>query len=324
MYQSLPRIPSKARPTLGMSGQGSTSQLDSLEATAADTAAPTITAESSEEEIQKAYEEWATNARFEYCDLSIQPSAAVQEARQRRIDEIAANHPTLQLTPDDAPSYMSAYNQEARMLTHSDIPKRNLAIAKELAVLTTNLPVAWNSSIFLRVDETRVDIIKALITGPEGTPYHNGCYLFDIFLGSSYNTAPPSVKYMTTNGGKFRFNPNLYAMLGNLKNPPEPFKDIILTHFRLKAKSIKAQLDDWLTKDDGRALAPLGSGYVTSNSGNANGNGGSGTGFRRDVEELKSLLDGLMRGEDPTVQPSSSGSAIPTPSATGTPSETGV
>ncbi|KAG8980855.1 hypothetical protein FRB90_007442 [Tulasnella sp. 427] len=398
MYQSLPRIPSKARPTLGMSGQGSTSQLDSLEATAADTAAPTITAESSEEEIQKAYEEWATNARFEYCDLSIQPSTAVQEARQRRLDEIAANHPTLQLTPDDAPSYMSAYNQEARMLTHSDIPKRNLAIAKEvdmLAVLTTNLPVAWNSSIFLRVDEIRVDIIKALITGPEGTPYHNGCYLFDIFLGSSYNTAPPSVKYMTTNGGKFRFNPNLYAegkvclsllgtwsgpgwvpgrstllqvlisiqsmilceepylnepgwaqgagttasiqysanvrrmvvhtaMLGNLKNPPEPFKDIILTHFRLKAKSIKAQLDDWLTKDDGRALAPLGSGYVTSNSANANGNGGSGTGFRRDVEELKGLLDGLMRGEDPTVQPSSSGSAIPTPSATGTPSETGA
>ena len=40
----------------------------------------------------------------------------------------------------------------------------------KLAVLTTNLPVAWNSSVFLRVDETRVDVIKALITGPEGTP----------------------------------------------------------------------------------------------------------------------------------------------------------
>ena len=40
----------------------------------------------------------------------------------------------------------------------------------QLAVLTTNLPVAWDSSIFLRVDETRVDIIKALIIGPEGTP----------------------------------------------------------------------------------------------------------------------------------------------------------
>lgn len=67
-------------------------------------------------------------------------------------------------------------------------------------------------------------------------------------------------------------------MLGNLKNPPEPFKDIILTHFRLKAKSITAQLDDWLTKDDGRPLAPLGTGYVSSNSSGGNGNGGSGNG----------------------------------------------
>ena len=67
----------------------------------------------------------------------------------------------------------------------------------QLAVLTTNLPVAWDSSVFLRVDETRVDVIKALITGPEGTPYYNGCFCFDIFLGSSYNQTPPSVKYMT-------------------------------------------------------------------------------------------------------------------------------
>ncbi|KAG9045669.1 hypothetical protein FS837_005881 [Tulasnella sp. UAMH 9824] len=388
MYQSLPRIPSRARPPT--SGDASTSHVDSMYA-ADDAAIPTVTAGSSEEEIKKAYEEWATNARFEYCDLSIQPPAAVVEARQRRAEEQGLNNPQSLAPADDAPSYMSAFNQEARMLTHSDIPKRNLAIAKELAVLTTNLPVAWNSSIFLRVDETRVDIIKALITGPEGTPYHNGCYLFDIFLGPSYNTAPPSVKYMTTNSGKFRFNPNLYAegkvclsllgtwtgpgwvagrstllqvlisiqsmilcdepylnepgwangagssssisysanvrrmvvhtaMLGNLKNPPEPFKDIILTHFRLKAKSITAQLDDWLTKDDGRPLAPLGTGYVSSNSSGGNGNGGSGNGFRRDVEELKRLLEGLTRGEDPTVQPGSSGSAIPTP-ATATPSE---
>lgn len=99
-------------------------------------------------------------------------------------------------------------------------------------MLTTNLPVSWGSSIFLRVDETRVDIIKALITGPEGTPYvyillrelnvdqctisgttmvgayflkslwqfsevTSFSFLFDIFLGSNYNQTPPVVKYMT-------------------------------------------------------------------------------------------------------------------------------
>ena len=104
-------------------------------------------------------------------------------------------------------------------------------IDPQLAILTTNLPVSWGSSIFLKVDETRVDIIKALITGPEGTPYvfskqtdielrvilipvttmdgpcksytmpsYPDCqpsFLFDIFLGPSYNQSPPSVKFMT-------------------------------------------------------------------------------------------------------------------------------
>jgi ubiquitin-protein ligase len=152
-----------------------------------------VGAETSEEAVRQTYIAWATRARFEYCDLTVPPP------------------PDKPASQDEPPNYKFYYNTDARMLASSDIPKRSLAIAKELAVLTTNLPVAWDSSIFLRVDETRVDIIKALIIGPEGTPYQNGCFLFDIFLGHSYNQLPPSVKYMTTNGGKFRFNPNLYA-----------------------------------------------------------------------------------------------------------------
>jgi ubiquitin-protein ligase len=52
---------------------------------------------------------------------------------------------------------------------------------------------------------------KALIIGPEGTPYENGCFLFDILLPINYNQGSPLVKSMTTNGGRYRFNPNLYA-----------------------------------------------------------------------------------------------------------------
>ncbi|KAJ3794050.1 ArgJ family-domain-containing protein [Lentinula aff. detonsa] len=138
-----------------------------------------------EEDAKEAYVKWATSGRFEYCDLTI---------------------PATEL------NYKHYFNNENRMLVNANIPKRSVAIAKELAILTTNLPVAWDSSIFLRVDGTRVDVIKCLITGPEGTPYHNGCrrpsYLFDVFLGASYNQSSPSVKYMTMNGGKYRFNPN--------------------------------------------------------------------------------------------------------------------
>ena len=68
----------------------------------------------SEESIQKAYVEWANRVRFEYCDLSItSPDDA----------------------SDDVPHYKFYYNNEARMLASSDIPKRSLAIAKEVCDL---------------------------------------------------------------------------------------------------------------------------------------------------------------------------------------------
>ena len=50
-----------------------------------------------------------------------------------------------------------------------------------------------------------------MIIGPRGTPYENGCFIFDIYLPGDYNNVAPLVSSMTTNGGKYRYNPNLYA-----------------------------------------------------------------------------------------------------------------
>ena len=71
-----------------------------------------LNAASTNEQIEKVYVDWATNARFEYCDLSL---------------------PTLSGNVDDTPHYKFYYNNEARMLANSDIPKRSLAIAKEVS-----------------------------------------------------------------------------------------------------------------------------------------------------------------------------------------------
>ena len=84
-------------------------------------------------------------------------------------------------------------------------------------------------------------------------------------------------------------------MLENLKNPPEPFADIIQTHFRLKARSITAQLDKWLEEDDGFQLAQDG-GSVASSAGGLRGalpGSRNSTAFKRDVDELKALLANL-------------------------------
>lgn len=84
-------------------------------------------------------------------------------------------------------------------------------------------------------------------------------------------------------------------MLGNLKNPPEPFADVIQTHFKLKARSIAKQLDKWLAMDDGKPTNGMNNGgygkedYTTGNPGAA---------FKKDVAELKAVLAELDRGSN--------------------------
>lgn len=81
-------------------------------------------------------------------------------------------------------------------------------------------------------------------------------------------------------------------MLGNLRAPPDPWADVIRTHFRLKAKSIVAQLDKWLADDDGHAT--LGDGAFNHKSTASS----SSNGFAEDIAELKALLKKLQAGED--------------------------
>jgi hypothetical protein len=87
-------------------------------------------------------------------------------------------------------------------------------------------------------------------------------------------------------------------MLDALKNPPEPFADVVRTHFRLKAKSISAQLDDWLSKDDGQQTA--GDGATSAHSLGPNGAGkknASLNNLAQDIQEMKQLLVKLEKGE---------------------------
>lgn len=93
---------------------------------------------------------------------------------------------------------------------------------------------------------------------------------------------------------RFNLNRIFFQMLGNLKNPPEPFEDIIRTHFRLKARSITAQLNEWVAQDDGKATTPDGGGYSNATKPVA---GSSNNGLRKDVDELKEILAQLQAGE---------------------------
>jgi ubiquitin-protein ligase len=85
-------------------------------------------------------------------------------------------------------------------------------IMREFSILGDALTetVNENSSIFFRYDEANTTIMKFLIIPQPDTPYAYGCFEFDMYLKSDFPSTPPHVEIITTGGGKFRFNPNLY------------------------------------------------------------------------------------------------------------------
>ncbi|WIA29416.1 hypothetical protein OEZ86_011919 [Tetradesmus obliquus] len=83
-------------------------------------------------------------------------------------------------------------------------------VTSEMAGIERLIDVSPASSIFVRVDDDNTFLWKALITGPEDTPYGGGCFVFDMFFPPNYPNAPPKVNLVTTGNGSVRFNPNLY------------------------------------------------------------------------------------------------------------------
>ncbi|XP_020994661.1 probable ubiquitin-conjugating enzyme E2 24 [Arachis duranensis] len=93
---------------------------------------------------------------------------------------------------------------DGRALTLSQV-KRGWAkkVQQEWNILEKNLP----ETIYVRVFEERMDLMRAAIVGASGTPYHDGMFFFDICFPPEYPNEPPMVHYKS---GGLRLNPNLY------------------------------------------------------------------------------------------------------------------
>lgn len=115
---------------------------------------------------------------------------------------------------DTAQILSTNYHQEYKNIFESEKSSNWKAcqkrLASELASFTqiNQLPIDYESSIFLRVDDDNPMIMRALITGPVDTPYDSGCFIFDIYTPAKYPNDAPLFCFMN-HGGK-RFNPNLY------------------------------------------------------------------------------------------------------------------
>lgn len=102
-------------------------------------------------------------------------------------------------------------------------PGRFKRLVSEINVLKTSLP----PGIFVRHGESRLDVMKFVIIGPEGSPYENGIWEFDMYCPPEYPNVPPEVAFKTTGGGLHGLNPNLYpdgkvclSLLGTWQGEP--------------------------------------------------------------------------------------------------------
>ncbi|XP_023890078.2 putative ubiquitin-conjugating enzyme E2 38 [Quercus suber] len=77
-------------------------------------------------------------------------------------------------------------------------------IMQEWKILKNSLPEA----IYVRAYEERMDLLRAVIVGAAGTPYHDGLFFFDFAFPPDYPNSPPKAYYHSHG---YHLNPNLYS-----------------------------------------------------------------------------------------------------------------
>ena len=87
----------------------------------------------------------------------------------------------------------------------SALPKR---LPKEIADAQADIMKA--AGIYYWADEVNARKGRAMVIGPEGTPYANCPLLFSLELPMDYPFSSPKVKFLTSDGTT-RFHPNLYV-----------------------------------------------------------------------------------------------------------------
>ncbi|KAI5006163.1 hypothetical protein ZWY2020_033406 [Hordeum vulgare] len=150
-----------------------------------------------------------------FDDLDLPPGV---EATVPWLQKLAANEEqdgaSDELAEDEITKKYKAFQQFYTVEKFSDHHFANKSVGKTSREWTKRIQHDWKllekdlpASIFVRVAEDRMDLLRAAIIGPKGTPYHDGLFFFDAHFTSNYPSEPPLVYY---HSGGLRLNPNLY------------------------------------------------------------------------------------------------------------------
>ena len=100
-----------------------------------------------------------------------------------------------------------------RFIQHKTVKPNQKSVMRMLSEISSfknNLPLNWESSIWIRVPKDNFNLFTFLISGPKDTPYENGLFEFHTYLPADYPNSVPEVLLHTTGNNLIRFNPNLY------------------------------------------------------------------------------------------------------------------
>ena len=120
--------------------------------------------------------------------------------------EAYAEHEQFWIVDDDTPAWTwHHYYEQGSSSSGGGAPAGPSAkiAQKQWKLLRAGLP----AGIFVAATNERVDLMRAMITGPPGTPYQDAVFVFDLQLPPEFPQQPPSVHYLSHGQ---RINPNLY------------------------------------------------------------------------------------------------------------------
>lgn len=139
-----------------------------------------------------------------YMNIDIKPSVTQQSCGTK--DYVATME---KYKYDNADIIESEYYYKSLLQSAINRTKESSSrIVIECSTLASNVPIHFDASIFVMSDENDISVMRVLMTGPDKTPYENGCFIFDIYLPPDYPQTHPQMWFL--NHGGVRFNPNLY------------------------------------------------------------------------------------------------------------------
>ena len=174
-------------------------------------------------ELKKKITNWEKQKRGITIEVNLDNKTETIE--KRKLQESLCDSKNIKKTVDDEEnSGTGSKDQEKEFKGGHSLGggKSFQRIRKDLFEIQKEQP----TGIFVCPEDSDMTLLHAIIRGPDDTPYAGGYFYFQLRFPPNYPASPPKVQIMTTDGGRVRFNPNLYrngkvclSILGTWEGP---------------------------------------------------------------------------------------------------------